>query len=52
MNNLNWDSLNDNCEVWCINFKHRIDRYEHAVNELKKVGLLDKVNFLPTRKIK
>ena len=42
---LNWDFLDNNCEVWCINLKHRTDRFKNVCNEFKKINLLDKVNF-------
>lgn len=30
-------------EIWCINLDTRVDRWEHAQEEFKKVGILDRV---------
>jgi len=42
---MNWDFLDNNCEIWCINLKYRTDRYEHAIQQFKNINILDKVNF-------
>ena len=30
-------------EIYCINLDHRKDRWQHAQEEFKKVGILDRV---------
>lgn len=51
MNYLNWDFLDDSCEIWCINLKYRTDRYNEVVKEFKKINILNKVRFYQPEKV-
>lgn len=51
MSYLNWDFLDDTCEIWCINLKYRTDRYAEVVDEFKKINILDKVHFYQPEKM-
>lgn len=52
LNNMYIKEFNDIPFIGCINLLSRNDRFNHIVNQFKKLNILDKVNFLRVKKHK
>jgi len=43
---MNWDFLDKDCEIWCINVRNNYISYVSIIKQLKKINILNKVKFL------